>query len=72
MALLEAARNHANVLETFFVKVFNEKAEDTFVIGSDVEQAISIWIVSFEFIYYFFCQWIEPNKAYVIDILATG
>lgn len=55
MALLEAARNHANVLETFFVKVFNEKAEDTFVIGSDVEQAISIWIVSFEFIYYFFC-----------------
>lgn len=37
MALLEAARYHADVLETFFVKVFNEKAEDTFMIGSDIE-----------------------------------
>ncbi len=37
MALLEAARNHADVLESFFVKVFNEKTKNAFVICSNVE-----------------------------------
>lgn len=45
MDLTITARYHADVLEALFLKVLNEKPQDTFMIGTDVEQVLPILVL---------------------------
>jgi hypothetical protein len=71
MALLEPTRNYTDMLEAFFVQIFNEKTKDALVVRTDIKQTVTVRMVSFKFIHDLLCQWVKSYQTNMIDIFAT-
>jgi hypothetical protein len=74
VALLEAPRDQAHVLEALFVQVLNEETKDALMVGPYIQQTAVLparVVVGLEFIHYFFSQRVQTHKANVVDIFAT-
>jgi hypothetical protein len=56
VTLLKPPRDHAHMLETFFVQVLNEETKDALMVRPDIKQTISIGMIGLEFVHYFLCQ----------------
>jgi len=68
-----ATRYHADVLEALFLEVLNKKPQDALMIGSDVQEVfrILVLLVSFKFVNNLLGDWIQSNKADMVDVFAT-
>jgi hypothetical protein len=73
MNFAETARYHADMFETFFLKIFYEESQNALMIGSDIKEILPVLVllICLKLVNDLFCYGVKAHEADVIDVFAT-